>query len=203
MILINLLPYREERRKRRKQAFFAGIGFAALVGAALVGLGWLLLESLIDQQRTRNSFLENQIKQLDSQIKDIASLRDEIDALTRRQKAVEALQAERNTPVHLLNELAKLAPEGVYLNSIKQTDKLVTLTGLAQTQERVSEFLRNASRAQDGQWLEKPELAEIKLANVSTNTRDAKRLFDFTIKLKLKGLTPEGPAGAASGVKRG
>ena len=196
MILINLLPYREERRKRRKQAFFAGMGLSFMVGAALVGLGWLLLQSLIDQQRTRNSFLETQIRQLDAQIKDISTLREEIDGLTRRQKAVEALQAERNTPVHLLNELARLAPEGIYLSSVKQTEKSVTLTGLAQTQERISEFLRNTTR--DSQWLERPDLAEIKLANVSTNARDAKRLFEFTLKLTVKGLAPDSAATMAS-----
>lgn len=196
MILINLLPYREERRKRRKQAFFAGMGLSFMVGAALVGLGWLLLQSLIDQQRTRNSFLETQIRQLDAQIKDISTLREEIDGLTRRQKAVEALQAERNTPVHLLNELARLAPEGIYLSSVKQAEKSVTLTGLAQTQERISEFLRNTTR--DSQWLERPDLAEIKLANVSTNARDAKRLFEFTLKLTVKGLAPDSAATMAS-----
>lgn len=203
MILINLLPYREERRKRRKQTFFAGLLVAALVGAAMVGLGWLLIETLIDQQRARNAFLDTQIKQLDAQIKDIANLREEIDALTRRQKAVEALQSERNIPVHLLNELAQLAPEGVYLNTVQQSEKSVTLTGLAQTQERVSEFLRNASKVREGTWLEKPDLVEIKLASFSTNQRESKRLFDFKIKLTLKSLTPEGPADSASAAKKG
>ncbi len=201
MILINLLPYREERRKRRKQAFFASLGLSFLTGIGIAALGWLMLQTMIEQQRTRNSFLQAQISQLDAQIKDISNLRDEIDALTRRQKAVEALQAERNTPVHLLNELARLTPEGVYLSSIKQAEKSVTLTGLAQTQERVSEFMRNASR--EAQWLERPDLAEIKLTNVSTNARDSKRLFDFTLKLNLKGQNPEAGTGAAPGAKRG
>ncbi|MBB5203296.1 type IV pilus assembly protein PilN [Inhella inkyongensis] len=194
MILINLLPYREERRKRRKQQFFAGLGLSFMVGALIVGLGWLFFQQLIENQQSRNQFLQSQISQLEAQIKDIASLRDEIDALTRRQKAVEALQAERNMPVHLLNELATLAPEGVYFTSVKQAERSVTLTGLAQTQERVSEFLRNASR--DAQWLERPELTEIKLASVTTNSRDAKRLFDFTLKLTLKGLSTEPEANA-------
>lgn len=200
MILINLLPYREERRKRRKQAFFAGLGLSFLVGVGIAALGWLLLQTMIDQQRTRNTYLQAQISQLDAQIKDISTLREEIDALTRRQKAVEALQAERNTPVHLLNELARLTPEGVYLSSIKQADKAVTLTGLAQTQERVSELMRNATR--EAQWLERPELAEIKLTNVATNARDSKRLFDFTLKLNLKALAPESGANAPQGVKK-
>lgn len=201
MILINLLPYREERRKRRKQAFFAGLGLSFVAGVGIAALGWLLLQSLIEQQRARNAFLQAQISQLDAQIKDISTLREEIDALTRRQKAVEALQAERNTPVHLLNELARLTPEGVYLSSIKQTDKSVMLTGLAQTQERVSELMRNASR--EAQWLERPELAEIKLTNVTTTARISKRLFDFTLKLYLKGQSPEAGTGAIPSEKKG
>jgi type IV pilus assembly protein PilN len=126
---------------------------------------------------------------LDDEIKSIASLRQEIEDLVRRQKAVEALQGERNLPVNMLNELVRLAPEGVYLTAVKQTDRSVQVTGLAQTQERVSEFLRSASR--ESEWLIEPKLDEIKLANVSTNARDAKRLFDFSIKLKVKSMTPE------------
>jgi type IV pilus assembly protein PilN len=189
MILINLLPYREERRKRRKQAFFAGIALSMLVGVGVLSLGWLLLQQQIDNQRQRNDFLSRENAKLDDEIKSIASLRQEIEDLVRRQKAVEALQGERNLPVNMLNELVRLAPEGVYLTAVKQTDRSVQVTGLAQTQERVSEFLRSASR--ESEWLIEPKLDEIKLANVSTNARDAKRLFDFSIKLKVKSMTPE------------
>jgi type IV pilus assembly protein PilN len=198
MILINLLPYREARREQRKRAFFAGLGLAALVGVALVGLGWLLLQTLISNQRDRNSYLEQENARLDEQIKDIAELRAEIEALTRRQQAVEALQGERNLPVHMLNELARLAPEGVYFTSVKQTDKSVQLIGMAQTQERISELLRNTSR--DAQWLLNPQLGEIKLAPLSTNARDAKRLFEFSMKLSIKSLAP---ADEASAPKKG
>ncbi|MCZ8234695.1 MAG: PilN domain-containing protein [Inhella sp.] len=192
MILINLLPYREERRKRRKQAFVAGVLFSALLGAALVAFGWLLLQQQIDSQRQRNEFLTRENAKLDDEIKSIASLRQEIDDLVRRQKAVEALQGERNLPVNMLNELVRLAPEGVYLSSVKQLDKSVQVSGLAQSQERVSEFLRIASR--ESEWLIDPRLEEIKLANISaaSGNRDAaKRLFDFSIKLKVKSLAPE------------
>lgn len=201
MILINLLPYREERRKRRKQAFFASLGLSFVAGVGVAALGWLLLQNMIEQQRTRNAFLQAQISQLDAQIKDISTLREEIDALTRRQQAVEALQAERNMPVHLLNELARLTPEGVYLTSIKQSDKSVTLTGFAQTQERVSELMRNASR--EAQWLERPDLTEIKVANIATNARESKRLFDFALRLTLKGLSPGPVAGSEAAEKKG
>jgi type IV pilus assembly protein PilN len=203
MILINLLPYREERRKARKQAFFASVGLSVVVGALLVAMGWLLLQNLILNQQSRNSYLEQEIAQLDAQIKDIQTLRDEIQSLSRRQKAVEDLQGERNLPVHLLNELARLAPEGIYFATVKQTDKVVLVTGMAQTQERISELLRNTSR--DAQWLVNPELTEIKLADVRTSGRDAKRLFDFSMKVTIKGSTPEhdGAAKGAAAAKKG
>ncbi len=195
MILINLLPYREARRKQRKQAFFASAILAALVGVLVVVLVYGLLQTLIGTQRQRNVFLEGEIARLDEQIKDIATLREEIDSLKKRQEAVEQLQGERNLPVHLLNELARLAPEGVYFTAVRQNGKAVTLSGMAQSQERISELLRNASR--DAQWLDQPKLGEIKLANVSTTARDAKRLFDFTMTVSVKG--PAGEAEASQG----
>lgn len=196
MILINLLPHREEKRKRRKQAFFVGMGFAALVGAGLVAAAWALLLHLTDEQQARNQYLSTEIGRLEVQIKDIANLRSEIEALKSRQKAVEDLQTDRNTPVHLLNELTRHTPEGIYLTAIRQADKVVTVNGIAQTNERVSEFLRNASR--NSEWLDKPELIEIKLANVTANTRDQKRLFEFSLRVSIKTPQAESPEGAAS-----
>ncbi len=196
MILINLLPHREEKRTRRKQAFFAGMGVAALVGAGLVGAGWMLLVHLTDEQQSRNQYLSAEIGKLELQIKDIANLKSEIDALKSRQRAVEDLQTDRNTPVHLLNELARHTPEGIYLTSIRQAEKVVTITGIAQTNERVSELLRNTARSSE--WLDKPELVEIKLANVTANTRDQKRLFEFSMRVSIKTPQVEAPSGGAS-----
>jgi type IV pilus assembly protein PilN len=197
VILINLLPYREERRKRRKVAFFVGLGVAGAVGAAFVGLGLVLLQQMTGAQAERNQFLTAEINKLESQIKDIADLKSEIESLKSRQRAVEDLQADRNTPVHLLNELARHTPEGVYLTAIRQADKVVTISGIAQTNERVSEFLRNAAR--NSEWLDKPELVEIKVANLSTNSRDQKRLFDFSMKVSIKTPASESPAAPAPG----
>lgn len=198
MILINLLPYREERRKRRKTTFFAGLGLAGIVGAGVVGAAFALLQFLTGEQQARNQFISNEIGRLDAQIKDIANLRGEIESLKSRQRAVEDLQTDRNTPVQLLNELARLAPEGIYLSGIKQVDKVVTLSGLAQTNERVSEFLRNISR--NSEWLDKPDLIEVKLANLSTNARDQRRLLDFSLKVSIKvparEAVPVGPVSA-------
>jgi type IV pilus assembly protein PilN len=189
MILINLLPHREEKRRRRKQAFFAALGLSAVAGALVVGGWYTVLQQLISNQQERNAYLTAEIKKLDEQIKDIATLRAEIDALKARQRAVEDLQTDRNMPVHLLNELVKQTPEGVYLSNIKQTGQTVTITGVAQTNERVSELLRNT--AYNSPWLERPELVEIKAANVQAadkRGRDAeqRRLFEFSMRVSLK-----------------
>jgi type IV pilus assembly protein PilN len=195
VILINLLPHREERRKRRKAAFFTGLGIAAAMGLVIVGLWYTVLEQLTSTQRARNDFLGAEIKKLDTQIKDIATLKAEIEALKARQKAVEDLQTDRNIPVYLLNELVKQTPEGVYLTAIKQADQVVTVSGVAQTNERVSEFLRNT--LYNSPWLERPELVEIKAANVKEAKGDQRRLFDFSMRLTLK--RPQAAAPAASG----
>jgi len=197
VILINLLPHREEKRRQRKQTFFVGLGFAAAAGGALVGLWYTVLQQMTSAQQQRNSFVQAEITKLDAQIKDIANLRAEIDALKARQKSVEDLQTDRNMPVYLLDELVRQTPEGVYLTSIKQAGQQVTVSGVAQTNERVSEMLRNT--AYNSPWLERPELVEIKIANVTTATREQRRLFDFSMRLTLKRVqSVAGPAGAAS-----
>jgi len=200
VILINLLPYREERRKRRKTAFFAGLGLAGLVGAGVVVATYLLLEFLTQEQQSRNQYIQTEITRLEAQIKDIANLKAEIESLKSRQRAVEDLQTDRNTPVQLLNDLARLAPEGIYLTAIRQADKVVTVSGIAQTNERVSEFLRNVSRGSE--WLEKPDLIEVKLASVSTNTREQRRLLEFSMRVSIK-VPPRDPATGASAPKKG
>lgn len=196
MILINLLPHREEKRQQRKRAFFTGLGAFALVGAAVGLLWYTVLGQMTSAQQSRNQFLQTEVARLDSQIKDIATLRQEIEALKARQKAVEDLQTDRNTPIHLLNELVKQTPEGVYLTSIKQTGQVVAVTGVAQTNERVSEFLRNT--LYNSPWLERPELVEIKVAQLAPANREQRRLFDFSMRLNLK--RPEAPAAAEGAI---
>jgi len=184
VILINLLPHREERRKRRKAAYFAGLGLAAAAGLAIVGIWYLALQQMTSSQQDRNAFLTGEIKKLEVQIKDIATLKAEIESLKARQKAVEDLQIDRNVPVHILNELVRQTPEGVYLTAIKQDGQTLNLNGIAQTNERVSELLRNT--ANNSEWLVKPELIEIKASNVQTANREQKRLFDFSVRVSVK-----------------
>lgn len=192
MILINLLPHREERRQLRRKAFFAGIGVSVVIGILIAGLWYAVLQQRIGTQQDRNNFLLAETKKLEEQIKDIATLKSEIESLKARQQAVEDLQTDRNLPVHLLNELVSQTPEGVYLTTIKQDGQVVSVSGIAQTNERVSEFLRNT--AYNSSWLERPELVEIKLSALSTAGRDQRNVFDFSVKVTLK--RPQGDAGA-------
>ncbi|MES2959844.1 MAG: PilN domain-containing protein [Pseudomonadota bacterium] len=191
MILINLLPHREEKRKRRKAAYFTGLALGAVAGVLAVGLWYAVLDQMKSAQMERNAFLGAEIKKLEAQIKDIANLRAEIDALKARQKAVEDLQTDRNIPVHLLNELVKQTPEGVYLNSIRQTGKVVAVNGVAQSNERVSEFLRNTLYSSP--WLEKPELIEIAAAGSGRQ-----RSYNFSMRVSIKPPPAAAPAGSAS-----
>jgi type IV pilus assembly protein PilN len=184
VIMINLLPHREERRQRRKLAFYAGLGVAAVVGLALVGLWYVVVEELVSGQQQRNTFLQREIAKLDLQIKDIASLKADISSLKARQKAVEDLQIDRNVPVHILNELVQQVPEGMYITSIKQDGQNLSVAGVAQTQERVSEFLRNT--AYNSEWLVRPELVESKATTAVGANREQKRLFDFSVRLTVK-----------------
>lgn len=195
MILVNLLPHREAARKRRREVFFATLGIAALVGGLICGAiySWYLAQ--IDGQRSKNNFLQSEIKRLEGQIKDIATLQAEIAALRARQNAVEDLQGNRNLPVYLLSELVKQLPDGVYINSMKQDNQTVLITGVAQSNERVSELLRNL--ANNSPWLTRPELVEITAGSVALSPRDQRRVSNFTMRVGLKRANAPKPAGSA------
>ena len=183
MILINLLPHREAARKRRKDAFNVSLGLAALIGGLLAGAVFLAFQSQISAQQGRNQMLQTEIKRFDAQIKDIAGLESEITALRARQQAVEDLQADRNLPVHLLTELVKQLPDGVYIVSMRQENQTVTLQGVAQSNERVSELLRNLGN--NTPWFSKPELIEIVAGSVTLPPREQRRVANFTIRVHL------------------
>lgn len=183
MILFNLLPHRELARKRRRDVFNLSLGGSALAGVLIAGLVYLWIQGQTTDQQQKNQILQGEIKVLEQQIKDIAKLEAEIAALRARQQAVEDLQADRNLPVHLLNELARQVPDGVTLVSVKQEGQLVTLQGMAQSNERVSELLRNL--AHNTRWLTKPELVEIVAANLTLEPRDLRRVSNFTLRVRL------------------
>jgi type IV pilus assembly protein PilN len=184
VILINLLPHREAARKRRKEAFFATLGAAALLGGLICGAVYVWYQAQISSQQSKNTFLQGEIKKLDLQIKDVATLQAEIAALRARQQAVEDLQSDRNMPVHLLNELVKQLPDGVYVNLMKQEGANLTMQGVAQSNERVSELLRNI--ANNSTWLTRPELIEIVASSLSLSAKDQRRVSNFSIKAQLR-----------------
>ncbi len=183
LILINLLPHRETARKRLKEEFNANLGVAALVGALLSGLTYLWFQSQIATQQHKNQSLQNANNQFDSQIKDVAGIETEIAALLARQRAVEDLQADRNLPVLLLADLAKQIPNGVYVNSLQQDNLMVTLKGVAQSNERVSEFLKNMGSRSD--FFSRPELDEILAVTVNMSPKEQRRAASFTIRVHL------------------
>ena len=183
MILINLLPHREIARKRRKDVFNVSLGLSVLIGGVLAGLVFLWFQSQISAQQDKNRILQTEIKKFDVQIKDIAGLEAEIAALRARQQAVEDLQADRNLPVHLLSELVKQLPEGVFVNTMRQDGQNVLLQGVAQSNERVSELLRNLGNS--SLWFSRPELVEIVAGSVTLAPRDLRRVANFNIRVKL------------------
>ena len=183
MILINLLPHREAARKRKREAFFASLGIAAVAGGLMAGGTYIWFQAQISNQQSKNQLLQTEITKLEGQIKEISTLQQEIAALRARQQAVEDLQADRNLPVHLLNELVRQLPDGVYISTLKQENQVVTITGSAQSNERVSELLRNL--ATGSPWLTKPDLVEIVAGNVSLAPRDTRRVANFTMRVRL------------------
>jgi type IV pilus assembly protein PilN len=155
-----------------------------LVGLLIAGLIYWWFQTMIEQQQARNAFLQSEIAVLEEQIKEIAGIEQEIAALRARQKAVEDLQADRNLPVHLLSELVQQLPDGVYVTNLKQTNQQIAIQGMAQSNERVSELLRNLS--DNTPWLSKPQLVEIVASKVALTPRDERRVFAFNLSFTLK-----------------
>ncbi|MBV8635015.1 MAG: PilN domain-containing protein, partial [Burkholderiaceae bacterium] len=183
MIRINLLPHREAKRKQNKTAFYRLLGIAGGFAAAVAALIYFSISLRIADQDNRNATIKTEIQKLDKDIAEIANLKDEIAALKARQQAVEDLQSDRNQPVYLFDELVKQVPEGVFLRTFKQDGQKVVLAGAAQSNERVSELLRNLSDG-NSPWLEKPELVEIKASSLGQG-RDAKRVVDFSMNVAI------------------
>jgi type IV pilus assembly protein PilN len=205
VILINLLPHREAARKLRRDIFNISLGASAAIGGLIAGIIFLWYQSQIAGQQEKNELLTSEIKKFDAQIKDIAGLEAEIAALRARQQAVEDLQADRNLPVHLLTELVKQLPDGVFVSSMRQVNQTVTLQGVAQSNERVSELLRNLGN--NTPWLSKPELVEIVAGSIALTPKDNRRVANFTIRVGLKRATeaakplPVAKAGAVAATK--
>ena len=185
-VRVNLLPHREERRKRARQHFAVLAGAAGVVGLLIVGAVHVVNATRIDDQDKRNAFLKSEIAKLDKEIDEIKKLKDEIAALLARKQAIETLQADRAQTVHLLEELVRQMPEGVYLRSAKQAGLRVNVTGYAQSNARVSSLMRNL---ESSPWLGAPVLVEIKAASV-----DKRRVSEFNLNFSLKPPQVSAPA---------
>lgn len=177
MIRINLLPHRAEKRKARQIQFIAFSVIALVLGALVVGSVHVAISSKIAYQERRNLYLRQETELLDKQIAEIKKLREQTDALLARKTVVENLQTTRSDVVHLLDQMLRILPDGVYLRSIKQTGNKINMAGFAQSNARVSTLMRSV---EDSPWLDTPTLVEIHASSVG-----AVRLSEYTLNFNL------------------
>jgi type IV pilus assembly protein PilN len=201
-VRINLLPHREQKRQARQRQFVSLAALLAILGLGVIGLVHFVFASRIENQNNRNALLKTEIVKLDEQIKEIDKLRDQIAQVLSRKQVVETLQANRNEAVHLLDQLVRQLPDGIYLRSIKQVGTKVTLVGYAQSNARVSTLMRNVEASP---WLAQPELVEIKLVappaargQAARSAPNAERLNEFTLNLQVKRALPPPPLAEAA-----
>jgi len=177
MMRINLLPHRAEKRRARQVQFIALSVVSVLLGALLVGLvqGWI--STRISYQERRNAYLKQETEVLDKQIAEIKKLREETAALMERKNTVEKLQSDRSDVVHLLDQMLRILPEGIYLRTLKQTGNKINMVGYAQSNARVSTLMRAID---DSPWLDSPELVVVSATRVGNA-----RISEFTLNFKL------------------
>ena len=194
MIRINLLPHREQKRQARQRQFVSlSIGLAML-GLAVVLLVHVIFGTQIENQQSRNALLKTEIGKLDEQIKEIDKLREQTQALLARKQVVETLQSNRTEAVHLLDQMVRQLPDGIYLKSLRQAGAKVTMVGYAQSNARVSTLMRNI---ESSPWLTQPELVEIK--SVPSPINKDLRVSEFTLNVQVKKVAPpEEPKAAAA-----
>jgi type IV pilus assembly protein PilN len=196
MIRINLLPHREEKRKRRQQQFGVLAGIAAILGLAVAGGVYFYLDTQVSQQTANVNYMKGEIGKLDKQIEEIRKIREETASLLAKKQVVEGLQSNRSEPVQLLDQLLRQLPEGVYLKQVKQVGAKVNILGYAQASARVSTLMRNLGASP---YLENPELVEIKA--VASPSNPAGRVNEFNMNVSIKRAQPDdnSRAAAASG----
>ncbi len=188
MIRINLLPHREQKRQARQRQFVSIAIGLAILGLAVVGLVHVIFATQIENQQSRNKLLKDEIVKLDEQIKEIDRLREQTQALLSRKQVVETLQTNRTEAVHLLDQMVRQLPDGVYLRSLKQVGPKVTAVGYAQSNARVSTLMRNI---ESSPWVTQPQLVEIKSVPVpGGRDKDAARVNEFTLTFQLKRVAP-------------
>jgi type IV pilus assembly protein PilN len=174
---INLLPWREERRKALKQEFFAVLGAVALGGLLCIGLAWLLMNLSIDNQRDRNAFLQKHISDLELQVKEIKELKARRAELLERMKIIQNLQGNRPVITRVFSELVTSLPEGVYFTNLSLKGKQLSIVGTAESNNRVSSLMRKLDQSE---WFEDPNLTQVK-----ANPEYGEQASDFTMSVKL------------------
>ena len=185
MIRINLLPHREQKRQARQRQFVSLAIGLAILGLAVVLLVHVIFGAQIENQNSRNALLKTEIGKLDEQIKEIDKLREQTQALLARKQVVETLQSNRTDAVHLLDQMVRQLPDGIYLKSLRQVGTKVTMVGYAQSNARVSTLMRNIDSSP---WLQQPELVEIK--SVPSPLNKDLRVSEFTLNVQVKKVAP-------------
>ncbi len=200
MAKINLLPWRAERRANRQKEFYGMLGLAAAVGVVLSFLIWFYYGQQISGQETRNQFLQAEIQKVEGKIKEIEALDKQKDRLLARKKVIEQLQANRSQMVHLFDSLVRTIPDGVALANIKQEGEILTLEGRAQSNARVSNYMRNL---EGSGWMTNPDLSIIEAkaedkAAVNPESRALPYVFTLQVKLANPNAVDADGAGATS-----
>lgn len=194
MIRVNLLPHRAEKRKARQLQFIVFAAISLVLGAVLVGFVHVAIETQISYQERRNTYLKQEIAVLDKQIEEIKKLREQTQSLLARKTVVENLQSTRSDVVHLLDQMLRILPDGVYLKSLKQSGYRISMVGYAQSSARVSTLMRSI---EDSPWLDSPLLIEVHASTVG-----GARLSEFSLNFNLtKQAAPAAPAAARPGGK--
>ena len=188
MIRINLLPHREIRRKQQQKQFFIMLGVVVAIGVAIWGGVHVTFEDQFNSQVGRNKYLQDETEKLDKQIAEIQKLKDQTAALLARKRVVETLQSTRSEVVHLMDQLVRQLPDGVFLKSIKQAGNRVTITGYTQSQARVSTLMRNLDSSPH---LERPGLIEIKSAMVANQRLNEFNMNIFVTRAAVQDDTPK------------
>jgi len=183
MAKINLLPWREEIRKQKQREFVISAAGGALLAALIVLLAHFHIDGLIENQNLRNDFLKTQIAVLDQRIGRIKELEKMKADLLARMNVIQELQRSRPESVHLMDDLVRTLPDGVYLKSFKQRGRDLDMAGVAQSNARVSDYMRNIDASD---WLTAPRLVQIK-----TTEKDRTRVANFNLRGKQKTHKPQ------------
>lgn len=181
MIRINLLPHRAEKRRAQQMQFIVFSVISLVLGGLIVGFVHVAISTQISYQERRNAYLKQEIAGLDKQIEEIKKLREQTQSLLARKNVVENLQSTRSDVVHLLDQMLRILPDGVYLKSLKQSGYRISLVGYAQSNARISTLMRSI---EDSPWLDSPTLIEIHATSAGGT-----RVSEFSLNFNLTKLT--------------